>query len=127
MKISDALWNDIVAETRAGIERWKANAAKHGLADRFTVTVEPVGGYVVLVTEHAVEYYRDRHAIAREISTGELRRARLQEKRDGSFRVEIRPVAPKGWATLATKPADKIVKALGLVDFTVILDVQPTA
>jgi hypothetical protein len=127
MKISDTLWNSIVAETAAGIDRCRADAARHGLADKFTVTVEPMGGYAVLVTEHRLDYYTDRHAIARDLSTGDLRRARLVEKRGGGYRVEVRSAVPKGWADLATKPADRIVKALGLLDFTVILDVQPTA
>ena len=35
--INDEKWNEIVAETKAGIERWNAMGAKYGKADSFEV------------------------------------------------------------------------------------------
>ena len=51
MIINNEKWDEIVAATRAGIERWKA-AAERDCKDTFSCDVHDRGGYVVLMTMH---------------------------------------------------------------------------
>jgi hypothetical protein len=131
MKIDDELWNAIIAETQAGIERWNASAAKHGTRDRFTFTCKPLPEYVLPTTEHHVEggWHIDRKATARKIATGEMYSCRLKRARNTKDEritaVTFKP-APRKWAKLAGKSPREIVPGLGLTDFLMAISSQMT-
>jgi hypothetical protein len=119
MKITDDLWNGIIAETRAGIERWNTRLAERSVTDRLTVSVEATTGHTILLTVHRGEYCREGKAVARENATGELRGCRLKVDRKAGFQVGIKTSDPKNWARLTKKPADKMVKELGLLNYVI--------
>ena len=92
MIINNEKWDEIVAATRAGIERWKA-AAERDCKDTFSCDVHDRGGYVVLMTMHQSDR-TERHALAREHVGGE-------------------DAGPESIARMADKPAGEIVALLG--------------
>jgi hypothetical protein len=120
MKVSNEKWHEIVEETRAGIERWNTHAREKQKSDQFHVNViqGASGKYEFIITKHHTEWNNDFHCVAREIATGEVRRAKYHSKNGN---VEIKTPDPKAWARLADKPGAEIAKKLKLLDFIMIL------
>ena len=122
MQIDDATWNEIIAKTEADIARWNERAAEKNRPDRFTANVKPVDKYTVIVTEHQTGYRVERKAVAREVATGELRKAQIVKKGSG-LACKI-TASPKSWAKLEGKSADQTFKALKLTDYIMLLGVR---
>lgn len=122
MKIADEKWNEIIAETQAGIARWNARASEKGCKDTFTCSVDRGTEYEVLVTRHIPD---ERKAVARELATGEVRKAKLT-KRGKLVGYSITTPDPKGWQGLADQPAADIVRKLKLLDFLMLISVSVT-
>ena len=74
MIIDDQKWNDIIAAAQAGIERWNSRAAERAKKDFFHCQVQMGANYTVLLTAHMPD--GERKAVARELTTGELRAAK---------------------------------------------------
>jgi hypothetical protein len=126
MIITDEKWNDIVATTKAGIDKWKTRAADRHVKDNFTVANHDSGAYSILLTTHHDGFRREHCVVAREIATGELRTAKLiMKRRKGIGPVpvgySIKTPDPKGWNGLANKSADAIVKKLGLLRYAIFI------
>jgi hypothetical protein len=120
MKITDEKWNELVAETQAGIDRWNQHAAEKNRPDVFSCKVEQTDKHMFLCTSHQGGH-SEMKAVARERATGELRRAKPVRKRGKLIGVSIFTPDPKGWQELADKPANKIVGKLKLLDFTMFI------
>lgn len=88
MIINNEEWDEIVAATRASIERWKA-AAERDCKDTFSCDVHDGGGYVVLMTMHQSDR-TERHALAREHVGGEVRSTKpvLRKGRVTGFQIK---------------------------------------
>jgi hypothetical protein len=123
MKITDEKWNEIISETQAGIARWNARAFHHGIEDTFSCFVERGEKFVVLFTRHTPG---EQKAVARELATGELRKATLA-KQDKRIRASIRTSDPKSWQKLADKPAAEIVRKLKLLNFVMFVSSRVTS
>lgn len=119
MKIDDATWNAIIEETKAGIARLKEAAARHGKGDQFAASLHELEKHALLLTEHACGRRTNRKAVAREIATGELRKARVVQK-DKVLATKISGDDPEGWADLVGKPAAQIVKDLNLASYVMV-------
>jgi hypothetical protein len=122
--IDEQKWNDIIAATRAGIDRWNARAVKHHCRDTFYCRVLQTQGHAVVLTEQAADWYEsagpysavDSHALARELSSGELRLAQPMGEEGRPDRFHIASVLT--WRQqLAGKSGDEIVQQLKLLDF----------
>jgi hypothetical protein len=125
MKIDDATWNAIVGETKVGIARLKEAAAKYGKSDVFAASLHELEKHIVLVTEHACGRRADRKAVAREIATGELRKAQVIGK-DKVLTAKINYADPEGWAAFAGKTAAQIVRDLTLTSYVMFVDARVT-
>jgi hypothetical protein len=124
MKITDEKWNELVAETQAGIDRWNQRAAEKNRPDVFSCKVEQTDKHMFLCTSHEEGHvYRSNEmkAVARERDTGELRRAKPLRKRGRLIGFSIFTPDPKGWQGLADKPANRIVDKLKLLDFLMFI------
>jgi hypothetical protein len=75
------------------------------------------------VTEHGDGSRTDRKAIARELASGEVRRAKAKAAK-GKVNFTVQTPDPKAWRTLPAKPASEIVKNLGLTDFLLVIGWQ---
>jgi hypothetical protein len=128
MIITDEKWNDIIAEARAGIDKWNENARKHQKSDVFRINVQDSNGFNVLLTEHLSNGYREseRKMVVREIATGEVRRATTSTHRGRVTGFKVSKSDPKAWRSLADKPAAEIAKQLKLTRFLMVLDVRVT-
>lgn len=121
MKITDEKWDEIITETQARIARWNARALEHGVEDTFTCDVERGEKYAVLITRHLPS---ERKAVARELATGELRKATTVTKRGKLVGFSIKTPDPKAWRGLADKPAAEIVRKLKLTDYWIVKSVS---
>jgi len=131
MIITEEKWNEIITATRAGIDKWKARAAECQCEDRFTVETYKSDNYSVLTTAHDDGWRGKRRAVARDMTTGEVRAATLiMKQRKGFGRVpvgvKIKQTDPKAWKSLADKSADEIKRGLGLTDFRMVTSVVAT-
>jgi hypothetical protein len=115
MIIDNETWGDIIAETRAGIDRWNTRAAEYGLKDSFRCIVRTGTDDAVLLTKHLPD--GDGKAVVRERATGKLRRAKLIVHNGQLTGVSLSKSDPKGWHELAGKPVGEIVEELKLLDF----------
>jgi len=117
MKIDDATWDAIIAETKAAIERLNADALKAGTKDKFTVnapTAAPGAMYAFLITESR-GCGTQRKAVARELATGELRQTKIVKQG-----ANISSNDPKDWTKLAGKPIAELVRGLKLTNYWII-------
>src|SRR5215472_9660884 len=117
MKIDDATWDAIIAETKAAIERLNACARKAGTKGKFAVnapTAGPGTKYAFLITESR-GCGTQRKAVARELATGELRQTKIVKQG-----VNISSNDPKAWAKLADKPIAELVRGLNLTNYWII-------
>ena len=131
MQISEELWQEIIAETKAKLADFEANCIADGLKDRFVVRVERftdrTGGEVeMLLTEQKPSMYGPPHIVVRSVATGEMHRATRKRTGKGRFQISWKSSDPKSWAKLAGKPAAVWVKELKLTDFMVIRGVAMT-
>jgi hypothetical protein len=126
MIITDEKWNDIIAETRAKIDQWNENARKHQRPDVFDITVRDSNGFNVLLTEHLTKYETERKIVVREITTGEMRRAKISKHRGRVTGFRVWKSDPKAWQSLTDKPGAEIAKRLKLTNFLMILGSQVT-
>jgi hypothetical protein len=105
----------IIAETKAAIERLNEDALKARTKDKFTVnapTAAPGGKYAILITESR-GCGTQRKAVARELTTGELRQTKIVKQG-----ANISSNDPKAWAKLAGKPIGELVKGLTRMSHT---------
>jgi hypothetical protein len=130
MIISNEKWDAIVAEVKAKIERWQAQADKHAIKETFRARIVPLksGECVVLVTEHcdASGDLHNAHAVVRE-ATGQMRPARVHTRNDRLVYVSKKSSYPKAWRSLVDKPAADIVRKIGLLDFLLVHNVTAVA
>jgi hypothetical protein len=120
MIINDNKWQEIIAATRAGIDKWNVRAREKARPDKFAVNVQRSGDFEILLTEHNKEGYTERKVVMRNCVSGELRPAKAKKTAKGLFNITSRAI-PKAWARLADKPADEIIRALKLTNFIMIL------
>lgn len=121
MNIDENKWADIIGETKAGIDRWNESAAKHGKRDTFRFSTQKNDRYEIILTEHDDSYSLEARALAREIATGEIRSTKVVRKKGRIIGFQTKTPDPKGWKSLADKPADEIIKKLGLTDFLMFI------
>jgi len=125
MYVDDQKWNDIIAETKAGIDRWNDDAAKYGVNHVFRVHLQNSDTYSLIVTEHASDYHEWK-VLARELKTSEVRSTKPIIKRGRFVGFKTRTPDPKIWSTLADKPAKTIVGKTKLVNFFIIIGSRMT-
>jgi hypothetical protein len=126
MHVDNAKWTDMIAETKKGIERWNKSAATHQLPDKFRFSTENTGRHEIIVAAHNRGLGpEDVNAIAREITTGEVRSTKAVQRKGRVVGFSVKP-DPKAWKTLANKSADIIIKKVKLLDFFVILGSKVT-
>jgi hypothetical protein len=114
MKITDEKWNEIIAETRAGIEDLNAWAKRNGQSDTFHCEIDEGQDFTKLVTTRSDG---ERRAVAREKATGELRTAKPVVRTN--FRgYKITTPDPKSWQNLSSKSASEVGKKLKLLSFS---------
>jgi hypothetical protein len=126
MKIDDATWSAIIEETMAGIARLKEAATKGGRSDQFAASLHKLDKHAVLLTEHACGRRAERKAVAREMATGELRKAQVAGE-GKVLTTRISDEDPEGWADLAGKPAAQIVKGLNLAGYVMFINARAAA
>jgi len=59
MYIDDQKWDNIITETKAGIDRWNGIAAERGVKSVFRLDVKNIDddAHSIIVTEHATDYH----------------------------------------------------------------------
>jgi hypothetical protein len=123
MIITDEKWQEIIAATRASIDRWNASARKHNRPDQFHMEVHRSGEFEVVVTEHRDSrgVGVERKCAMRKTATGEMHPSRTKNVGKNGFQTVMKGGDPKSWARLADKPAAEIVKQLKITDFFMVL------
>jgi len=128
MVITDEKWNDIIAATKASIDRWRARAAEHGRPDRFYADVSNTDRFVALFTKHETGggIRPEMKVVVREIATGEMRSAKVRRDEGRVIGFVVSTPDPKAWKSLADKPADEIVRKIKLTGFVMFIRAQAT-
>jgi hypothetical protein len=128
MLITDEKWNEIIAATKAAIDRWNASAAEKGRPDRFFVDTGKTDRFAMLSTKHdfgdGYSGAPEMKLVVREIATGEMRSAKFRRKRGTVKGFVVTTPDPKAWKSLADKSGEEIERKLKLTDFIMILDFQ---
>jgi hypothetical protein len=116
-------WNAIVADAKAKADKWTADLKERGVSHTIRVAEEQTPTYNVLVVEYLYDRRAERKALARVVSTGELRPATVTvSKTRITYMTKV--VAPKAWAKLGDELPDAIVKKTKLMDFFVVASAQ---
>ena len=126
MLIDSKKWDEIVAVTEASIDRWNARAAEHGQKDTFHFFSQKTDRHEVIVAKHNDSYRMEVKALTRELETGEIRATKVIRKKGRIVGFQPTTPDPKGWKSLADKPADEIVKKLKLTNFFMFLGTRVT-
>ncbi len=109
MQISEELWQEIIAETKAKLADFEASCIADGLKDRFVVRVERftgrIGGEVeMLLTEQKPSMYGPPHIVVRSVTTGEMHRATRKRTGKGRFQISWKSSDPKSWGRSTSVP-----------------------
>lgn len=126
MIISDETWNEILAETEAGINRLNEIATQNGTADKFTWVLmgEPPDGPKTLITSNVNGAYRETRAVTRNPHTQQA--SIVATGRKGRFTTLKPKKDTKAWSKMSGKPAKDIIRAARLLDYLIILGARAT-
>lgn len=113
MRVDDATWQAIIAETTTEINRMNGVLAEHDLTDPFTLRVVAAEDHEILITQRGS---RERRAIARYMPTNELRKATIDRK--GKCKIST-PL--KSWERLHGKTAREIMKGVKVADYMIVI------
>ena len=132
MIINDETWNEIIAETMAGIERINARATELGADDKFNWSLETGASGVVLLATQEVSggYTTDRHVVVRHPDTGQTyigRFGTVGGRRDKRLVVKWGQQDTKAWAAMAGKSAKEIIRKARLLDYVIITSIVTKA
>lgn len=126
MLIDDKKWEEIGAAVKTRIDRWNASAVRHGQKDTFRFSTQKTVRHEVILAEHSDGYMPEAKALARELETGEIRATKVVRKNGRIVGFRTTTPDPKGWKSLANKPANEIVKKLRLTGFFMAISSQVT-
>jgi hypothetical protein len=122
MKLDEATWQEVIAAAQAGIDKWNASAKEKSLSDKFTLRTTSGEKFTYIITEHTVgQRVSERRMVARELATGELRKATpVKVKKGSGTQIKITN-GPKSWDKLAGKSPERIAGLLKLTDFLMLI------
>jgi hypothetical protein len=126
MLIDDKKWEEIVAVTKVQIDTWNLHAIEHRKKDTFRFSIRKTDRHEVILAEHTDNYRPEVKALAREVESGEIRATKVVRKKGRIVGFQTTTPDPKGWKSLADKPADEIVKKLRLTGFFMAISSQAT-
>ena len=128
MLITDEKWNEIIAATKAAIDRWNTRAAERGRPDRFATDVVSTDRYVALTTKHnsGGGYPPEMKVVVREIATGEMRSAKVRRDKGRVIGFMVTTPDPKAWKSLADKSGEEIERKLKLTNFVMFISARAT-